>query len=260
VARALASLVLVQAGLFPLVVTRDERIEYLDALEAADNGELTPLVSLIARLQRAQFRQATAISENMLAAEADVQQVIGGLLNAAQRYHEQRQQAQRQVFKYADALANDVQDRLESITVDVTTALQRVTPTASAFVTRSNENTDHYFRSQIINNAKHHLRYFADTSDYRAWVALNLVWKRRARLVFAFHGIGRPFNGSLVCAPFFEFRDTDDEGHVDTEVVPIAEEAFVFFYNETEARALQRFRPWRERVLTVALRELSGNL
>jgi hypothetical protein len=86
------------------------------------------------------------------------------------------------------------------------------------------------------------------------------VWERKARLVFAFHGIGRPFNGSLVCAPCLEFRDTDEEGHVDTEVVPVAEEAFMFFYNETESRALERFGPWRERVLIVALRELSQNL
>jgi Fic family protein len=260
VARALASLVLVQAGLFPLVVTRDERIEYLDALESADSGNLKPLVALIARLQRAQFRQATAISENMLAAEADVQQVLGGLLDAASRHHEKKQQALRRVFTYAEALANDLQARLETIASDVTTALQRVTPTGHAFVTRSNETTDHYYRSQIIYNAKHHLRYFADTSDYRAWLGLIMVWEREARLVFAFHGIGRPFSGSLVCAAFLEFRDTDDEGHVDTAVIPVADEAFVFFYNETEARALERFRPWRERVLTVALRELGENL
>ncbi len=87
-----------------------------------------------------------------------------------------------------------------------------------------------------------------------------MVWERKARLVFAFHGIGRPFSGSLVCAPFLEFRDADDEGHIDTAVIPVAEEAFVFFYNETAARALERFQPWRERVLTVAIRELSKNL
>jgi len=250
----------VQAGLFPLVVTRDERVDYLEALEAADNGQLKPLIDLIARLQRAQFRQATAISENMLAAEADVQQVLGGLLDAAHGRQEQKRQALRGVFKHAEALANDVQTRLETIVPDVTAALQRITPNGTAFITRSNENTDHYYRSQIIHNAKYHLRYFADTSDYRAWVCLNMVWERKARLVFAFHGIGRPFSGSLVCAPFLEFRDTDDEGHFDTAIVPAAEEAFVFFYNETEGRALERFRPWRERVLTVALRELSQNL
>ena len=233
--RALASLVLVQAGLFPLVVTRDDRVEYLDALEAADGGGLKPLVDLMARLQRGQFRQATAISENILAAESDVQQVLAGLLDAAIV-------------------------RLENIVPGITTALQRVTPSGTAFVTRSSEITDHYYRSQIIYNAKCHLKYFADTSDYRAWVCMNMVWERKARLVFAFHGIGRPFSGSLVCAPFLEFRDTDDEGHIDTAVIQVSEEAFVFFYNETEVRARERFQPWLERVLTVALRELSQNL
>jgi hypothetical protein len=125
---------------------------------------------------------------------------------------------------------------------------------------RSTAENDHFYRSQIIYNAKYNLKYFADTTDYRSWVSLNMVWARKARLVFAFHGIGRPFSGSLVCAPFLEFRDTDEEGHVDTAVVPVAEEAFVFFYNESETRALQRFKPWRERVLVVALRELSQNL
>jgi Fic family protein len=260
VARALASLVLVQAGLFPLVVTRDDRVEYLDALEAADSGQLKPLVDLMARLQRVQFRQATAISENILAAEADVQHVLASLLDAAKQQQEQKLKTLRRVFKHAEALADDVVARLENITAGITTALQRVTSSGTAFITRSNESTDHYYRSQIIYNAKYHLNYFADTSDYRAWVCLNMVWERKARLVFAFHGIGRPFSGSLVCAPFLEFRDTDDEGHIDTAVIPVADEAFVFFYNETEARALERFKPWLERVLTVALRELSRNL
>jgi Fic family protein len=260
VARALASLVLVQAGLFPLVVTRDDRVEYLDALEAADGGELKPLVELMARLQRVQFRQATAISENILAAESDVQHVLSGLLDAAQQHQEQKLKALRRVFEHADALADAIVTRLDTLVPGITTALQRVTPTGTAFVTRSNESTDHYYRSQIIYNAKYHLKYFADTSDYRAWVCLNMIWERKARLVFAFHGIGRPFSGSLVCAPFLEFRDMDDEGHIDTAVVPVAEEAFVFFYNETEARSLERFKPWLERVLTVALRELSQNL
>ena len=39
VARALASLVLVKTGLFPLVVTRDDRVQYIDALEGADSGQ-----------------------------------------------------------------------------------------------------------------------------------------------------------------------------------------------------------------------------
>jgi hypothetical protein len=260
VARGLASLILIQAGLFPLVVTRDDKVEYLDALEAADSGDIGPLVRLIARLQRTQFRKATAISENILTAQASVQQVLGGLLDMAERRAEQRAKALRKVFDHAAALETDIETRLEEIRPSITTALQRVTPHASAYVDRSDKETEHYFRSQIIENAKHHLGYFADTSEYRAWVSLTMNWQRRAKLVFAFHGIGRPFSGSLVCAPFLEFRDTDDEGEVRATLVPVADEAFVFFYNETETTARTRFRPWLEHILTLALKELIENL
>ena len=65
VARAIASLVLVKDGLFPLVVRRDDKSRYLEALEAGDRGDLMPLVELITRLQRDQFRKATQISEDL---------------------------------------------------------------------------------------------------------------------------------------------------------------------------------------------------
>jgi hypothetical protein len=104
------------------------------------------------------------------------------------------------------------------------------------------------------------MHYFVDTAEYRAWIALNMNWSRRARLVFAFHGIGKPFNGSLICAPFLEFRDTDEESQVRSALVPVAEEGFVFFYNEAQDRLLARFAPWREGVLKVALKELTQNL
>jgi hypothetical protein len=252
--------VLVQANLFPLVVTRDDNVTYIEALETADRGDLRPLVDLIARSQRTQFRKATAVSETLLTAEADVQQVLGGLLKAADETHEQKQKALRGVFDRAHVLEDDLVKRLESLTPDITTALLRVHKSSTVLVSRSDELTRHYFRSQIIENAKFHLHYFVDTADYRSWVALNMIWQRRARLVFAFHGIGRPFSGSLVCAPFLEFRDTDEGDAVLASLVPVASEAFVFFYNETEARTLERFKPWRERVLTVALKELSQNL
>ena len=107
-----------------------------------------------------------------------------------------------------------------------------------------------------MENARNHLNYFADTSSYRSWVTLNMSWERRARLVFPFHGIGRPFSGSLVCAPFLEFRDVEENEQTHSTVTPIASEAFVFFYNEDYDNILQRFEKWREKVLTVALKEL----
>lgn len=66
VARALASLILIRAGMFPLVVPLDEKDSYLDALEAADEGDLRPLVMVVARRQQEELRKASvAISRQM---------------------------------------------------------------------------------------------------------------------------------------------------------------------------------------------------
>lgn len=51
VARALVTWHLIQHGYLPIVVTRHDRNNYINALEAADDGDLGPLVRLTALLQ-----------------------------------------------------------------------------------------------------------------------------------------------------------------------------------------------------------------
>ena len=113
---------------------------------------------------------------------------------------------------------------------------------ARAFVSSSDESNDHYYRSQIVENARNHIGYHANTAEYRSWVALDMSWTRRSQLVFAIHAIGTPFNGGLICAPFLEFKDTDEDGQTRSAFVPVTGEGFVFFYNEDEDRLLSRFR------------------
>ena len=259
VARAIASLVLVKDGLFPLVVTRDDKVVYLDALEMADAGDLNPLVALIAKLQITQFRKATSISESILA-QGDVDTALSGLLRAADKIAQDKLSELRSVFDLAGRLEKSMEERLNALRPALLSGLKRTDPNATVFVTRGENDTDHYFRAQIFENAKNNLDYFADFTEYRSWVALNLFWYRRAKIVFTFHGIGRPFNGSLICAPFIDMRDTDEENHVQSSVVPLADEGFVFFYNEEPARLLSRFIPWREQVMNIAIKELTRNL
>jgi len=259
VARAIASLVLIKDGLFPLVVTRDDKPVYLDALVAADGGRLEPLVRLFARLQVTQFRKASGISESLLA-EKTVTATLAGLRQAAEWVAAERRAALKGVFDFAALIERNVEERLQTIRPDVETALLKIDPGARVFVNRSTRENDHYYRAQIIEIAKHHIGYFADTAEYRSWVAMTMRWSRRARLVFAIHGIGRPFNGSLICAPFLEFRDTDDDGETTTSLVPLTDEGFVFFYNEKPERLVARFAPWQEEILNVALVELLQNL
>lgn len=259
VARAIASLVLVKDGLFPLVITRDDKPSYIDALESADKDDLKPLVSLIAKSQISQFRKASAISESILI-EEDVQSALDGLLKAADKVAKEKIEELHHVLDLSKTLERDLFQRLESIMPTISQALERVSDKVRVFMTDSNESTDYYYRSQIIENAKLNLGYYADTSVYRSWVCLNIAWSRRSKLVFTFHGIGRPFNGSLICSPFMEFRDTDEDGEARTSMIPVAEDGFVFFYNEDETKLLTRFKSWRESVINVAVKELTQNL
>jgi fido (protein-threonine AMPylation protein) len=65
VARALASLLFIKAGWFPVVVTRDDREEYIDSLQAADECGLSSLVSFFVHLQRCELRKAMRSSPDV---------------------------------------------------------------------------------------------------------------------------------------------------------------------------------------------------
>ena len=260
VARALASLVLVQDGLFPFVVTRDHRTGYLDSLEAADQGTLGPLIDLIVKLQKRQFVSSTEISEAVLSDRASVATVLSGLTAAAEKVGDTVKQKHESVVKTALQISEELYSWLQGYCGEIKGALQRISVDSEVRVTSADANTDYYFRSQIVENAKDRLSYFANLSEFRHWVSLNLYWHRSAKLLFAIHGIGREFNGTLICAPFLEFRDSDEEGQWHSGLIPLTEEGFLFFHNETLEDTRRRFHPWREDVFNAAMRELTGNL
>jgi Fic family protein len=58
VARALASLVLIRAEMFPLIVPMLEKQTYLESLERADQGNLKSLILLVGRRQQIEFQKA----------------------------------------------------------------------------------------------------------------------------------------------------------------------------------------------------------
>ena len=67
VARALATLVMIRAGWFPLVVTDEGRADYIDALELADARNLRPLVRLFSDIQRRAFEGAMKAARDAMA-------------------------------------------------------------------------------------------------------------------------------------------------------------------------------------------------
>src|SRR5439155_10088547 len=66
VARCLATLIFLKADWFPLVITRDHRERYIDALESADHEDLAGLIRLFATLQKQAFVKALGLSAQVL--------------------------------------------------------------------------------------------------------------------------------------------------------------------------------------------------
>lgn len=85
VARTLASLVFLRAGWFPVVVTRDDRVRYIESLEVADEGELRSLIEVFVDIQKRALFQAIKVAadvqppaETVEAAIAAAKRVLAG--------------------------------------------------------------------------------------------------------------------------------------------------------------------------------------
>lgn len=120
VARALASLVCIRGGGFPIVVMRQQKTDYIRALEAGDEGDLGALVKMFETQQRAALLRAVAHAEEVIEAPATVAAAIAD--------------AKRRIGAFSDGVPERVQSlttelcglarvRLEEVAADLRAAL-----------------------------------------------------------------------------------------------------------------------------------------
>lgn len=256
VARCLATLVFLRSGWFPLVI-RDvshERARYVDALEAADGGDLVLLVQVFGASQKRAFVQALGISGQVLRLK-HADQIVSATRNLLQ----EREKARRSEWENAKHTAQ----RLQSISVsrlqEIASSLERETGAFFHYPQFWVDNEpaggarQHYFRWQIIETAKQ-LDYFANTAEYRAWTRLVLKTESQAEIVVSFHGTGHEFRGVLaVSACFFRREETEAGEREITDLTPLSSEIFQVNYREALDDAEARFSEWLEEILVKGL-------
>ena len=260
VARALASLVLIQAGLFPLVVDREDKPKYLDALEAADGGALKSLVDLIARLQQAQFLKASAISEAIFTAGTNVRQVLDELNRAVERLQEQQNPTHQAALERVRLFEAGIHTRFDELQSDILVTLKRAANDAEVIITVSDPGTYRDYLHQIDEAAKEWYNYVPNTVSHQSWICMTMRWQRSANLVFHFHALGNPLDGNMVCLPFLELNTVGFEKSVHRELIRVIDAPFVIFASRSDTNVLTRFQPSREHVLANALRKLTRRL
>lgn len=268
VARALATIVFIQAGWFPMVVNRDARGAYIAALEAADYGDLAPLVRLFGLNAKQAFTKALTLSEDVLSGEVGLPVIVDSL---AEIYETRKRQALERQFSrvetVADQLLNEANEFVREVAAQIDEKFKSVISPPRIRVTRSRSTNQYYYQAQIVRVA-HDLGYWANIARPRSWVRLHLVDGQKTQIVFSFHYLGKVNRGVMICSGFVYFpgpkeegqRDTDGEAEVESpmgETHKICSEPFTFSYQD-EARVddlKAELRKWMSDAISVGLAE-----
>jgi Fic family protein len=256
VARMLASLVFIRAHWFPLVITRDDRGDYIQALEAADQGDLGALVHLFARAQRREFLRGLSLSEEALVERETLQAMLDSIA-ARLRQVTTPEEVSKQAEQYATALFAIAAERFKSLAGEIEAALFAVTTRPVIFSTSATADSDKagYYRYQIIETAKQ-LDYYANLSGYTSWV--NLTIKQddlQTEFLLSFHRLGTTLEGVMVCsACAYRKVLTEEEGPtLSQDIQPLSLSPFHITYAEGLSNLERQFRGWLENVIVVGL-------
>lgn len=260
VARTLASLVFLKAGLFPLVVRDSDRKEYIAALEAADLEDLKGLAGLFTRRQKDSLLTALALEHQAQQARA-AEQIIQSAMQILRDRRAPAARAIDAIRSTAGELWSVAVERLKELGREIDDQLKGAGPAGgpayrakTTFADATSENR-HYFHDQIVEIART-LGYFANLEIYRAWVRLRIQTGGTFELVMSFHGYGRGETGVMAVSAFTSQRVPREEGGtqpVDTR--PSSNDWFQFNYAEPAESTKERFRGWLEDAITIGLAE-----
>jgi hypothetical protein len=255
VARALASLVSIRAGWFPLVVTRDHRETYIAALEAADRGQLKPLVSTFAALERRALVDALAIVREVMGERQRVDQVIASIGEIFAKRAEDRRAEWERSKSLATSLRNHARARFSAVADDLDTTVSSVFPDFRAFADDDLGDVDRarWFRSQS-RHAAEKLKFFANWRDYESWVRLGLRDGTHGDIVLVFAAIGQEYRGLVGAAMTFSRHEQAGEAErVIVKTDTASDELFQLNYKDDEVEVVERFDRWLDRSLVRAL-------
>lgn len=249
VARALASIDFIKAGLFPMLVLRAERPRYLDALRQADDGDLRPLVGFFAEVQARLIRKAISEADQVVSALAGRQTVLAAANERLQRRTDEASRARAALANRMDALLEDAVRVLRAAGEEVKAELPsiRVLPVKRA----STSEERGYFRHQLLELGKLH-DYWVDVNEHRDWARLQLKDGGVTDIIVACHFVGSAAAGVGVAVVFLQHRDHGEKVGKNAPMVS-ATGPFDLLIDEDAAQQRARFLDWLDGAINAAL-------
>lgn len=266
VARALTTLVLLRAELLPLVVDRDMRIEYIQSLESADRGDLSPIAGLFARLERTAILQALSVDVD---AEASHQRTLTSAVieTLADRFGKRRQAKLaelRRVNDVARSLRSEARSSLTDALNRLATAVSEIAePEVHIAEGGSDRGNAHWYKFEVVKSANEAGKFANFTEDHYFLKATIRAERERLVFVTSFHHVGRELSGIMEATAFAQlesFEQSDDRESVSQDFFLCSLEPFVFTYKTSQDEILEAFARWLDSALAVAIKEYGDRL
>jgi hypothetical protein len=266
VARALTTLVLLRADLLPLVLDRDLRVEYIAALEFADVGDLSPLASLFARLERAAILQALSVdpASEISRQEKVTSAVIRSLADKFAKRRQSKLAELRRVNGVAQALREQARNVLQAAFDELEAPVSEVAEPKIFFTDGGPDHENaHWYTSEVRQTANAAAKFANFAEDHYFVKAAIRVGNERLVFVTSFHHIGRELSGIMEATAFSQlesYEDSEDRESVSQAFSVCSLEPFVFTDNTNAQEIADSFARWLDSALAVALKEYGDRL
>ncbi len=243
VARALATLVCLRDGGFPLLVMASDKARYIESLRAADRRDLGPFIRLVARLQESAFTNALSLSQQVTEEQAGVDAIVA---DARRRIEESATRRSLPVHQRAERLVQLAHDALAGVAEQITTSMAGVARAPKAHVTVGEPDGLRLFHEDTLRIAER-LNYRPNLGVETWDVNLRIAYTPLTYLVVSFHHLGARDQEVMVATAFLTQRQgLNSQGGAASliETQPICDSP-LFVTTETDEAALtQSFQLW----------------
>ncbi len=260
-ARTLMTYVLLKANLLPVVIQGDDTNKdiYINALEAADYGNLEPLVQLIARLEQEAILQA-------LSFETEEKPVIASVFEAIKVKLEKRnkdsQNKLRTVNTVALAARTLTKKYLQEQVQQLSKILPRLDQPKSEFTEGGDDkNNGHWYYSQVIQAAKQSST-FVNFGENRYFLKTKIqIHQEQLVFVVSWHHVGRELSGVMQVTAFAELESVQQDAITQSESSFICSTQPYTLTHSTDPNTINgQFTAWLDAAFAVAVKAFSERL
>ena len=266
VVRALLTWHLVKYGFLPVVVTRDSRTDYIEALERADAGDLSPFARLLVKLERQTLLKALNVQHGVAPGVDTIDEVIGFIAEGVQKKKRAEDEALRSVQKTAVALRQVAVDLLGAEAERVGTRLESVgmQVTARTSFGGPDEGNEYYYKREVLESAQD-ADHWVNFQEPRYFARVSIRDESRSRgpimhFIISLHSVGRHLTGVMAATGFLIYRypsqdERDDEFLNHPDFVACSAEPFLFTARDDAGTLKPRFENWARQGFSAALRD-----